>query len=163
MMWRRWLKWWCYIDIMMRYVEDLVHCCYEIMLRCCCCCCCRHELCCCCCCSCCCSCCWIYVVLLLFMTCCVVDAMNMVYINKMLWYIFDVVVLLMMHLLMNMHLLLMMLHDDVHACIFGRWSRTSVQWWDSGPFDDETPAQEGYDPMMRGSRFYDGNLGVVNL
>ena len=35
---------------------------------------------------------------------------------------------------------------------------TSVQ-----PFDDETPAQEGYDPMMRGSRFYGGNLGVVNL
>ena len=33
----------------------------------------------------------------------------------------------------------------------------------SNLFDDETPAQEGYDPMMRGSRFYGGNLGVVNL
>lgn len=27
----------------------------------------------------------------------------------------------------------------------------------------ETPAQEGYDPMLRGFRSYGGDLGVLNL
>lgn len=90
--------------------------------------------------------------------------MNVVHILMKLWCLIDEIVLLMMHCWCMCIFMMMMLHDEVHACIVGCWSRTSVQWWDFDLiFDVETHAQEGYDPMMRGSRFYDGNLGVVNL